>query len=133
MTNADIVFQSYGRSCNKPAFYDTFYNIFMGKSPAVRAMFVHTNMEKQHGLLRGGILWLIMHARGMSDSKIHALGKSHSREHLNVHPSFYAIWLDALMESLSAHDPQFSPELENIWRKTLQPSIDLIISHYDQA
>lgn len=104
----------------------------MQKSPAVRAMFVNTNMQKQHGLLRGGILWLIMHARGMSDTKLQALGKSHSQHGLNVHPSFYALWLDALMESVALHDPEFSAELELIWRKTLQPSIDVIVSFYDK-
>ena len=87
MTNADIVFQLRPQ-LQQTRFYDTFYNVFMGKSLAIRAIFVNTNMEKQHGLLRGGILWLIMHARGMSDSKSTLLAKNHSRMHLNVHPSF---------------------------------------------
>src|SRR5690349_21499102 len=79
MNDVDLVFQSYGRSCNQPPFYQTFYDIFMGKSADIRATFVNTEMIVQHGLLRGGIMWLIMHARGMFDSKIRALGKSHSR------------------------------------------------------
>lgn len=132
MGNADLVFQSYGRSCSNPAFFETFYSIFMGKSPAIRAMFVDTDMSAQRSLLRGGVMWLVMHARGMSDSKIRALGESHSRARMDIHPSFYPLWLDALIETLSIYDPQFSPQLENIWRITLKPSIDLIISFYDQ-
>ena len=130
MTNADIVFQSYGRSCNTPEFYETFYNVFMNKSPAIRAKFVNTNMKTQHGLLRGGIMWLIMHARGMSDSKIRALGKSHSQGRMDIHPAMYELWVDALMETLHQHDPEFNLQLELIWRQTLKPSIDIIKSMY---
>ena len=132
MNDVDLVFQSYGRSCNQPAFYQTFYDIFMGKSADIRAKFVNTEMSAQHGLLRGGIMWLIMHARGMSDSKIRALGKSHSRGQLDIHPSHYALWLDALMETLYKHDPEFNLQLELAWRRTLEPSIDKIISMYNQ-
>lgn len=131
MSNEDLVFQSYGRSCNSPAFYQTFYDIFMSKSEDIRAMFVNTSMPAQHGLLRGGIMWLIMHARGMSDTKIRALGKSHSRGQLNIHPSHYALWLDALIESLEKHDPEFNYSLAQAWRITLQPSINLISSMYE--
>lgn len=130
MTNADIVFQSYGRSCTQPEFYDTFYSIFMNKSPAIRAKFVNTNMQTQYGLLRGGILWLIMHARGMGDSKIKALGNSHCQHALDIHPALYDLWVDALMEALSKHDSEFTPELELTWRQTLKPSIDIIKSMY---
>jgi len=131
MGNPDIVFQSYGRSCNNPAFFEDFYTIFMGKSADIRALFANTNMESQRGLLRGGIMWLVMHARGVSDSKIRALGESHSKAKMNIHPSYYSLWLDALMETLHRHDPQFSPSLEQIWRATLKPSIDVITSMYD--
>ena len=132
MGNADLVFQSYGRSCNHPAFFDDFYDTFMGKSQAIRNMFVDTDMSAQQGLLRGGILWLVMHARGMSDTKIRALGESHSRKHMNIDPSHYALWLDALMETLHKHDPEFDGYLEQIWRSTIQPGIDVIKSMYDE-
>lgn len=130
MTNPDLVFQSYGRSCNQSGFYDTFYSIFMNKSPAIRAKFLNTDMRAQHGLLRGGIMWLIMHARGMSDSKIRALGRSHSQAQMDIHPALYDLWVDALMETLHKHDPQFDAQLEAIWRQTLKPSIEIIKSMY---
>ena len=93
-------------------------------------MFKNTNMEAQRALLRSGILWLVMHARGMPDTKIRALGESHSRTKMNINPAFYSLWLDALMETLARHDPEFSPQMEEIWRRTLNPSIDLIKSMY---
>jgi len=130
MTDADKVFQSYGRSCNNPAFYEDFYSNFMGKSPEIRSMFTDTDMTSQRSLLRGGIMWLVMHARGMSDTKIRALGESHSRDKLNINPMFYGMWLDALIETLRKHDPDFSLELEQSWRNALRPSIEMIQSMY---
>lgn len=131
MVDADLVFQSYGRSYNKAAFYEDFYNEFMNQSDDIRAMFKDTNMDAQRGLLRGGIMWLVMHARGMSDSKIRALGESHSRKKMNIHPSHYALWVNALMTTLARHDPEFTPQLERIWRATIAPSIELIQSLYE--
>lgn len=131
MSDADLVFQSYGRCCNSPVFFEDFYSAFMGKSADIRAMFVNTDMSAQRGLLRGGIMWLIMHARGMSDSKIRALGESHSRKQMNINPMYYGFWLDALMETVEKHDPEFSAELEKIWRNTLRPGIEIIQSMYD--
>ena len=130
MTDADKVFQSYGRSCNNPSFYEDFYSNFMGKSPEIRAMFTNTDMTSQRSLLRSGIMWLVMHARGMSDTKIRALGESHSRSKMNINPMFYGMWLDALIDTLEKHDPDFSQELEQSWRNALRPSIEMIQSMY---
>lgn len=132
MGDADLVFQSYGRACNNPSFFEDFYSNFMGKSPDIRAMFVNTNMEAQRGLLRGGVLWLIMHARGMSDTKIRALGESHSKKNMNINPMFYGFWLDALVETVQRYDPDFTSELELCWRATLRPGIEMIQNMYDQ-
>jgi len=131
MGDADRVFQSYGRSCNKAVFFEDFYDTFMAKSQDIRDVFKNTNMEAQRGLLRGGILWLVMHARGASDAKIRALGESHSKHKMNIHPSHYSHWLDALMETLYCHDPEFDPELERVWRATIGPSIEIIKSMYE--
>lgn len=132
MSDADLVFQSYGRSCSNPVFFEDFYSIFINKSPIIRTMFANTNMEAQRALLRSGILWLVMHARGLPDTKIRALGESHSKKKLNVDPALYSLWLDSLMETLHRHDPKFSAELEQIWRRTLRPSIEMIQSMYDK-
>lgn len=131
MVDADLVFQSYGRSCNKAAFYQDFYSEFMNQSDEIRALFKDTNMDAQRGLLRGGIMWLVMHARGMSDSKIRALGESHSRKKMNIHPNHYGLWVNALMTTLARHDPEFTPQLEQTWRATITPSIELIQSLYE--
>ncbi len=132
MTNSELVFQSYGRACHKPAFFEDFYTIFMGKSDDVRSMFKDTNMETQRGLLRSGILCLVMHARGMPDTKIRALGDSHSKANMDIKPEYYSVWVEALMETLYRHDTEFSFELEATWREVIRPSIEIIQNMYEQ-
>lgn len=128
--DSDIIFQSYGRCCNKEGFFVEFYERFMGESDHIRAKFTHTDMPKQRAQLRQGILHLVMYARGMPDHKLQALGKSHSRHGHDIHPEWYDIWLNALMDTLRHHDAEFTAETEAAWRRAIQPGIDLIRSAY---
>lgn len=79
MKDTNRVMQSYGRCCASPDFFDDFYASFLASSPAIREKFVRTDMTAQKQLLRAGILNLVLFARGMPDTKLRALGKSHSR------------------------------------------------------
>ncbi len=129
-TNSDIVFQSYGRCCNNEQFFVDFYNRFTDSSEEVRAMFLSTDMKQQRHLLRNGIMQLVLHARGMPDTKLRALGQSHSRNGYNIRPDFYRQWLDALMATLRQHDREFSDHVEAAWRQAIQPGIELIRGAY---
>ena len=101
MNSADIVMQSYGRCCASNGFFDTFYLHFLTCSAEVRAKFADTDMTAQKQLLRHGILNLVMHARGMPDTKLRALGCSHARGGLDIRPELYSLWLDALLKAMS--------------------------------
>ncbi|MCP8898171.1 globin [Gilvimarinus xylanilyticus] len=129
-TPQDIVFQSYGRCCIRDQFFSDFYDCFMGKSDEIRQMFVDTDMPSQRHLLRNGIMQLILFSRGLPDSKLKALGESHSRHGYDIKPHLYNIWLEALLETLRQHDKQYSPQVESAWRHALTPGIDLIKSAY---
>lgn len=129
-TDSDIVFQSYGRVCNKDRFFIDFYDHFMSSSNAIRAQFVGTDMKQQRHLLRNGIMQLVLHARGMPDTKLRALGKSHNRTGYNIKPEWYDLWLSALMRTLKEHDPLFSNDLEASWRLAIEPGVRLIKEAY---
>ena len=130
MTAANRVMQSYGRCCASPSFFDTFYDHFLASSPAIREKFAHTNMVAQKQLLRAGILNLVLYARGMSDTKLRALGQSHSREGLDIRPELYDLWLDALLLAVREHDRQAPQEDLIAWREVLGKGINLIKSFY---
>ena len=39
----------------------------------------------------------------------------------------YSMWLDALCEAIRQHDPEFDPELEQLWRQAMLKSINEMI------
>ena len=130
MKPTDRVMQSYGRCCANPAFFDSFYRHFLDSSPEIRAKFANTDMPAQKQLLRQGILNLVMHARGMPDTKLRALGESHSRQHLDIRPELYDLWLDALLLTISEHDKECDADVRQAWREVLNKGIAVIKAGY---
>ena len=130
MSPTDLVMQSYGRCCASPDFFDSFYRHFLASSPLIREKFVDTDMSAQKLLLRQGILNLVMHARGMPDTKLRALGESHSRGRLDIRPELYDLWLDALLLTVSGHDKQFNESIRSAWREVLNKGISVIKAGY---
>lgn len=130
MNDTNRVMQSYGRCCASPRFFDDFYATFLASSPAIREKFVRTDMTAQKQLLRAGILNLVLFARGMPDTKLRALGKSHSREHLDIRPELYDLWIAALLKTISQHDPELEQQDLQAWRTVLNKGIDVIKAGY---
>lgn len=130
MSAANLVMQSYGRCCASPDFFDSFYRHFLASSPQVREKFTQTEMSGQKQLLRQGILNLVMHARGMPDTKLRALGESHSRGKLDIRPELYDLWLDALLLTVSEHDQQCNAEIRLAWSEVLNKGIAVIKAGY---
>lgn len=130
MNSADLVMQSYGRCCASSGFFDTFYLYFLTSSAEVRAKFADTDMTAQKQLLRHGILNLVMHARGMPDTKLRALGCSHARGGLDIRPELYSLWLDALLKAIGEHDPLCDGNTRLAWREVLNKGINVIKAQY---
>lgn len=130
MNAADRVMQSYGRCCASPDFFDSFYRHFLASSAEVREKFANTEMNGQKLLLRQGILNLVMHARGMPDTKLRALGCSHSRAAMDIRPELYVLWQQALLQTISEHDQQYCNETRSAWNEVLDKGIAVIKAGY---
>lgn len=130
MKSADLVMQSYGRCCRAPDFFDTFYRIFLASSPEVRAKFANTNMQAQKLLLRQGIMNVVLYARGMPDTKLRALGCSHSRKAMDIRPELYLLWTDSLLKTISEHDPEADAGTLTAWREVIQKGVSVILEEY---
>lgn len=87
-------------------------------------------MTAQKQLLRAGILNLVLFARGMPDTKLRALGQSHSRAQLDIHPELYDLWIDALLETIGQHDEDLQQADLQAWRAVLNKGIDVIKAAY---
>ena len=129
-TAANRVMQSYGRCCASTSFFDSFYQNFLGTSPVIASKFEKTDMKAQKQLLRAGILNLVLYARGMPDSKLRAIGQSHSREGFDIRPELYDLWLDSLLLAVREHDGEAGAEDLAAWREVLGKGIALIKSFY---
>jgi hemoglobin-like flavoprotein len=119
------VIASYHRARQSGLLFDTFYDIFLGKSPEIPPMFAQTNFERQKLMLRESILEMLQFAQhGIGRNEIEQLGDRHRR--LQIKPVHYDMWLDALCETLADQDPEFNAELETLWRKSMHKGIDIM-------
>ena len=130
MKPADLVMQSYGRCCASDGFFDSFYQNFLASSPQIRDRFANTDMPAQKLLLRQGILNLVMHARGLPDTKLRALGCSHSRAAMDIRPELYVLWQQALLRTIGEHDRQCCSKTRSAWNEVLEKGIAVIKAGY---
>jgi hemoglobin-like flavoprotein len=118
---------SYHRARQSGQLFDTFYQVFLGKSPEIAPMFARTDFPHQKLMLRESILEMLLYAQtGSGREEIERLGERHRA--LNVTPAHYELWLDALCEALALHDPEFTAGLECKWREAMRSGIEIMTS-----
>jgi hemoglobin-like flavoprotein len=121
----DQVIASYHRARQSGELFDTFYQIFLAKSPEIPPMFARTDFPHQKLMLRESILEMLVFAQmGSGRDEIERLGERHRQ--LNVKPSHYDLWLDALCEALAEHDSEFDSALEAMWRDAMRKGIKIM-------
>ena len=119
------VVASYHRARQSGQLFDTFYRLFLAKSPEIPPMFARTDFPHQKLMLRESILEMLVYAQtGSGGDEIKRLAVRHRQ--LNVKPVHYDLWLDALCESLAKHDREFNPALEQLWRDAMSKGIHLM-------
>ena len=121
----DQVIASYHRARDSGELFDTFYVIFLAKSPEIPPMFARTDFPHQKLILRESILEMLVFAQmGSGRDEIEGLAERHRQ--LNVKPAHYELWLDALCEALAKHDCEFNSTFERMWRDAMRKGIQLM-------
>ncbi len=128
MSFETIYDESYERTVantvNGVTFFDAFYHAFLDSSDEVREKFRNTDMEKQKGMLKKSFYHLLVfYGSNQADDYIQKIAASHNKNHLNIRPELYDLWLDTLMQTIQQFDPQYSEEVELAWRLVLAPGI----------
>jgi hemoglobin-like flavoprotein len=124
-TPFEQVIASYHRARETGQLFDTFYQIFLGKSPEIPPMFARTDFPHQKLMLRESILEMLLFAQTESGrDEIERLAERHRK--LNVTRVQYDLWLDALCEALAKHDSGFDSDLEQKWRDAMRKGIDVM-------
>lgn len=119
---------SYYRCRHDGGFLDSFYDLFLSKSPEVAGKFANTDFKIQKLMLRQSLLEMLCFDRGIAGTReeIERLGLRH--EELGITPKMYSMWLDSLCEAIKKHDPNYTPELEQLWREAMLKSIKEMVS-----
>lgn len=133
MSDHRSLFQNSLRRClEAPHFLARFYEIFLDSSEEVREKFKNTDFEKQRRALRDSFFVLDVIAESTPDGPawqvLRKIAIAHDREHMNVPPGLYDLWLECLLKAVAEHDPEYSPEVARAWRDMLKDGIEYMQS-----
>jgi hemoglobin-like flavoprotein len=122
---------SYSRCLESPDFLGSFYQEFFKTCPDARALFSHTDFDRQTRLLQHAIGLLIAFPNEPVDgpSVLDRLAAKHGPKGLNIQPSWYPLFLDSLVRTVARHDPEFSTEIAQAWQDALTPGIDYMVKY----
>ncbi|MCA9656250.1 MAG: globin [Myxococcales bacterium] len=123
---------SYSRCRVHEDFIPRFYRRLWQREPDVGRRFAHTDMERQHQVMREAINSLLMYARGskIAELALDRLARVHSRSDRDVPPHLHRAFVDALVEVVEEVDADADDELLTSWRDVLAPGLERIEAGY---
>jgi len=125
---------SLKRCLATPGFLESFYGRFVGSSDEVREKFRNTDMKRQARVLEESLYVVANAVQGEENSlargALPALAARHGRQGLDIPAGLYDLWIECLVETARAHDPQFAPAIEAAWRETLAFGADYMRQHH---
>ncbi len=125
---------SLRRCLAAPGFLDSFYERFMSSSEEVREKFRNTDMKRQARVLEDSLYVVANAVQGEENSlargALPSLAARHSRQGMDIRPGLYDLWIDCLVDTARAHDPQFDAAADSAWRETLVFGANFLRQHY---
>lgn len=115
------------------SFPEVFYEIFLEKDEEIRELFKNTDFSKQTKLLLTSVKVLIdeqFDDDHRTQTMLENIAYTHDRNHYNISPEHYDLWLDSLCETIKRLDPEYSEELEDKWRRHMNDPINFIVAGY---
>lgn len=125
--------ESLSRAIENKDFLDLFYERFRKSSKEVNELFLDVNMSAlQEKLAKTLTLTALVNTEpGRVEQHLQRLGKYH--QGLSVTMGMYQAWENALISVLHTCDPEFTPELDRIWRQALQIAICRMHQGYESS
>lgn len=128
----EVFVASLDRCTQDAGFVPAFYRRFTSTSDEVREKFAETDFEQQNKMLVRS-LRLVAEAmagepQGMLELRLRA--ETHDRQHLDIRPGLYDLWLSSVVETAREFDEQWTPAVEDAWRRTLKYAIDFMVRRY---
>lgn len=129
MIGSDAFHKSLNRCADQDGFFDHFYGVFLSSSPEIPPFFEGIDMERQKRHLRMSFYVIAIHLPRLetieTSTYFHAMRKRH--QELGIQARHYNLWVEALVETVAAFDPQFDDEVEQIWYYVLGEVIERML------
>jgi hemoglobin-like flavoprotein len=128
----DQFLASLARCQLAPAFLRRFYTRFMSSSEEICHRFRLTDFDRQVLMLAASLRTCALAIGGDREglTELNTLALSHDRYHHNAKPEWYDLWLEALVQTAAETDPEWSDELDRVWRHELGYVIQHMRSRY---
>jgi hemoglobin-like flavoprotein len=129
------VFEASLKRCEARAdFLDVFYEKFLASSREVAEKFAGTDFARQKEALRASFQHLVLVARDPKqgpDPYLEDVAVRHGAGRLAIGAHLYDLWLDSLLETVRACDPECFPEVEAAWEEVMMVGIHYLCANYD--
>lgn len=118
--------ESLDRATASGNFVDNFYDGFMKSDKNVSAFFSNTDMDRLKRKLKSSLhmITMLVDDTPGADMYMEHLAKVHHK--YMIPAPMYEVWLDALIASVQKNDTEFTPELEQVWRRVIGKGIDVM-------
>lgn len=114
--------ESY-RRCQGEPFFQAFYRRLLAAEPSIPGKFAGTDFDRQNKLLQHGFGLLFIFAKRPNPMLLDRIAERHGPADLDVRPSLYPHFVEALVASVAEHDPSYDAEVGAAWRAAVAPGI----------
>ncbi|WP_027951240.1 globin [Haliea salexigens] len=131
-TSKQLFLHSVTRCMEDHAFIPAFYEQLFNASDEIKAKFRFTDFEKQNAMLRRSLLLCAEATAGRTEAlrEVNERATTHDRDHLDIEPHLYAVWIDTIITTASDFDLQWNADVEAAWRKILGHVVQQMIRRY---
>lgn len=124
---------SLARCTADPGFLDRFYGTFLASSPKVQEKFARTDFVTQKRALHASFSLMLRAAQNEGSGPpayLEDLARRHGAQDLAVGAELYDLWLDSLLATVQASDPEWSPGVGRAWEQVMGIGIAYLCSRY---
>ncbi len=125
---------SYDRCCAAPDFFVCFYRNLFKLAPQTEPRFANTDFTRQHKLLRHalGLLLSFPTEPDTEPTILRRVADRHGRTDLDIPPEWYGAFVDALLQTVTEHDGEYTDAVDAAWRRSIEPGIEYMKARYEQ-
>nr|WP_249426233.1 globin [Enterobacter cloacae] len=111
----------------KTAFFETFYYAFVHMSPETEAHFARLpDQEGQQTLFKSFFAMLAVDGALIVPDFLERLAREQSDDGLHLPPRFFALWREAMLNTVSLRDPQCDDEILTAWAMAIAPGLEYL-------